>query len=114
MPKAIWNGAVLAESDKTIVIEGNHYFPSDSINWDYFQPNNHTTVCPWKGVANYYDVVVADKVNRSAAWYYPKPSAAARRIQNYVAFWHGVKVVEGEGETAVGNSLLAKIRALLG
>ncbi len=97
MPKAIWNGAVLAESDKTQVVEGNQYFPPDSINWDYFQKSSHATTCPWKGVAGYYDVAVDGQVNRNAAWTYAQPSAAAAQIKDHVAFWHGVQVVIDEG-----------------
>ena len=92
MATAIWNGAVLAESDDTIVIEGNHYFPRDSINDDYFSASPAHTVCSWKGVASYYDVVVGGDVNRGAAWYYPTPSAAAADIRDRVAFWRGVQV----------------------
>jgi uncharacterized protein (DUF427 family) len=92
MAKAIWNGQVLAESDKTILVEGNHYFPPDAVKMEYFQPSQTHTVCAWKGTASYYDVVVDGKVNRDAAWYYPKASDAAKQINGYVAFWHGVKV----------------------
>lgn len=90
--KAIWNGAVLAESDETIVVEGNHYFPPDSIRWEYFRPSDTHTTCPWKGVASYYDIVVGGKTNADAAWYYPEPKDAARQIKGYVAFWRGVQV----------------------
>lgn len=90
--KAIWNNATIAESDQTIVIEGNHYFPPDAINNSYFQPSNTHTHCPWKGEASYYNVVVADQVNKDAAWYYSDPRPAAQEIKNYVAFWRGVKV----------------------
>lgn len=92
MPKAIWNGAVLAESDQTEIVEGNHYFPPDSINPDYFKENSMTTVCPWKGVASYYDIEVDGLVNKAAAWYYPSPKPAAKNIKGYVAFWRGVEV----------------------
>ncbi len=90
--KATWNGAVLAESDKTIVIEGNHYFPPDSINRQYFQDSSTHTTCPWKGEASYYDVLVDGQVNKDAAWYYPEPKPAADEIKGRVAFWRGVKV----------------------
>jgi Uncharacterized protein conserved in bacteria len=90
--KAIWNGAVIAESDKTIVVEGNHYFPSDAVNKEYFQPSDTHTVCPWKGTASYYNVVVNGEVNKDAAWYYPNTKEAAKNVENYVAFWKGVKV----------------------
>ena len=92
MPKAIWNGAVLAESDTCEVVEGNQYFPPDSINRAYFQPSDTHTVCPWKGTASYYDVVVDGHINKDAAWYYPNPKEAARQIKDHVAFWHGVQV----------------------
>ena len=91
--KAIWNDKVLAESDETIIVEGNHYFPPQAINEEYFQESNNHTVCPWKGTASYYDVVVNGDVNRNAAWYYPSASPAAKNIEGYVAFWHGVRVV---------------------
>ena len=91
--KAIWNGRTLAESDKTVVVEGNHYFPMDSIHKDYFRSTDHHTICSWKGTASYYDVVVDGKVNPNAAWYYPDPSNAANEIKNHVAFWKGVSVV---------------------
>ncbi len=92
MAEATWNGVTLAESDETIVVEGNHYFPPYSINKDYFRNSNTHTTCPWKGVASYYDVEVAGQVNRDAAWYYPDPKPAASQIQGYVAFWRGVRV----------------------
>lgn len=92
MPKAVWNGTVLAESDETVVVEGNHYFPPESINRDYFKESDRHTRCFWKGKASYYDVVVDGEVNRDAAWYYPEPSKAASEIKDYVAFWGGVKV----------------------
>jgi uncharacterized protein (DUF427 family) len=92
VPKAIWNGAVIAESDQTIVVEGNHYFPPDSLKREYFKPSTHTTVCGWKGTANYYDVVVDGQTNANAAWYYANPLPAAAQIAGYVAFWKGVQV----------------------
>ncbi len=92
MAKATWNGEVLAESDQTIMIEGNHYFPPDSINKEFFQPNESHTTCPWKGIASYYDLDVNGKVNSGAAWYYPEPKEAAKEIKNYVAFWKGINV----------------------
>ncbi len=97
MPKATWKGAVLAESDRTVIVEGNHYFPPGTIKREYFQESQTHTTCPWKGLASYYDVVVGEKVNRDAAWYYPNPSPAAERIKGRVAFWHGVKVEAFEG-----------------
>lgn len=92
MAKATWNGEVLAESDHTIMIEGNHYFPPDSIKQEFFLPNDQHTTCPWKGVASYYDVNVNGEVNKGAAWYYPEPKDAAKEIKNYVAFWRGVSI----------------------
>ena len=91
--KAIWQGAVLAESDDTIVVEGNHYFPPDSIDDSYFQPSQTHTVCPWKGQASYYDLVVDGDTNRDAAWSYPETKEAADQIRGYVAFWRGVDVI---------------------
>lgn len=90
--KAIWNDSVLAESNQTIVVERNHYFPPDSIQPDYFQSSDTHTHCGWKGDASYYHVVVDGEVNQDAAWYYPDPKPAASEIKDYVAFWHGVKV----------------------
>ncbi len=92
MAKAIWNGTILAESHETIIIEGNHYFPPDSVKTDYFQESAQTTICSWKGAANYYDIVVNGDRNPSAAWYYAKPMAAASEIAGYVAFWNGVHI----------------------
>jgi len=92
MPKAVWNGQVVAESDKTVVVEGNHYFPPDSINLDFLRDSDDHTRCPWKGVASYYDVVVDGEVSRGGAWFYPDPSRAAKKIKNYIAFWRGVRV----------------------
>ncbi len=91
--KAIWNGATLAESDKTVVIEGNHYFPADAINKEFFRASETHTVCPWKGTASYYDVVAGGETNKDAAWFYPSPKTEAKEIENYVAFWKGVEVV---------------------
>ena len=90
--KAVWNGAVLAQSDNTVVVEGNQYFPADAINKEYFQESSTHTTCPWKGEASYYDVVVGGEVNRDAAWYYPETKEAAANIRGRVAFWRGVKV----------------------
>lgn len=90
--KAIWNGAVVAESERTVVVEGNHYFPSGSMNHQYFRASETHTTCPWKGVASYYDIVVDGVVNHDAAWYYRDPSDAAKQIKDHVAFWKGVQV----------------------
>lgn len=92
--KAIWNEAVLAESDDGIVVEGNYYFPPESVHREYLRESTSHTTCFWKGLASYYDVAVDGKVNRDAAWYYPEPSIAAQKIKDYVAFWRGVRVVE--------------------
>ena len=91
--KAIWNGATLAESNETIIIEGNHYFPENSINREFFKPSETHTVCGWKGTASYYDVTVAGKTNKDAAWFYPSPKMEAEEIENYVAFWKDVEVL---------------------
>jgi len=91
--KAIWNGAILAESEATVVVEGNHYFPPSSLKQEFFQPSTHKTECSWKGSCNYYNVKVEDRVNENAAWYYPDPQPAARNITGHVAFWKGVQVV---------------------
>lgn len=92
MAKAIWNGVLLAESDATIVVEGNHYFPPESVNWEHFEESESHTICPWKGVASYYHVVEDGEWNKNAAWYYPEPKPAAKNIKDYVAFWRGVRV----------------------
>lgn len=103
MPKAVFNGQVIAESDNTVVVEGNHYFPPDSVNRDYLAPSSAHTTCPWKGVASYYDVEVDGKTAAGGAWYYPEPSPAAAEIKDHIAFWRGVKV---EG----GNRLRSMLR----
>ena len=94
MAKAIWNGAVLAESDDVVVVEGNKYFPPESINKDYFKESDTHTTCPWKGLASYYSIEVNGDVNEDAAWYYPEAKHAAKQIENYVAFWNGVEVTD--------------------
>jgi uncharacterized protein (DUF427 family) len=91
--KAVWNGTVLAESSHTVVVEGNHYFPPESLRRDFFKPSPTQTVCGWKGTANYYTIEVDGQVNPDAAWYYPEPLPAARQITGHVAFWRGVQVV---------------------
>jgi uncharacterized protein (DUF427 family) len=92
MAKAMWEGAVLAESSQTVEVEGNQYFPPDAIHEEYFRSSEQQTTCPWKGTASYYDVEVNGKRNAGAAWYYPEPKPAAKQIAGYVAFWKGVKV----------------------
>jgi uncharacterized protein (DUF427 family) len=90
--RAIWNCAVIAESDDTVVVEGNHYFPVESVKAEHLRPSETHTTCPWKGVASYHSLVVDGKENRDAAWYYPAPKDAARQITGRVAFWRGVTV----------------------
>jgi len=92
--KAIWNNQVLAESDKTVIVESNYYFPPDSIDWEYFRDSDAKTYCPWKGEARYYDIEVAGRINKEAAWYYPQTKEEAEHIKDMVAFWRGVDVVE--------------------
>ncbi len=92
MPKAVWNGTTLAESDQTIVVEGNHYFPPASVHMELLTPTDTHTTCPWKGVASYYTINVNGEQNIDAAWYYPDPKEAAKEIASYVAFWKGVEV----------------------
>ena len=92
--KAIWNGKILAESEDTIVVENNHYFPANSIREEFFTKTDHHTTCPWKGLASYYSLEVDGETNPNAAWYYPDPKDAAKQIKNHVAFWKGVEVTE--------------------
>lgn len=92
--RAIWHGTVIAESDDTVVVERNHYFPAAALRSSHFRPSKTKSTCPWKGVASYYDVVVGDQVNHDAAWYYPSASDEAKSIEGRVAFWKGVNVVE--------------------
>jgi uncharacterized protein (DUF427 family) len=90
--RAVWNDTVLAESDETVIIEGNHYFPSSTLKREHFEASEQTSVCPWKGTASYYDIVVGDERNRGAAFHYPSPKKAAAEIEARVAFWKGVRV----------------------
>jgi uncharacterized protein (DUF427 family) len=92
--KAIYNSQVIAESDNTVVVEGNHYFPPDSVRKEFLTGSNTHTTCPWKGLASYYNVIVNGEKSNDAAWYYPNPKTLAEGIKGYVAFWHGVKVIE--------------------
>ncbi|MFQ5452482.1 MAG: DUF427 domain-containing protein [Candidatus Paceibacterota bacterium] len=92
--KAVWKGKILAQSDNTIVVEGNHYFPHNSVNEKFFKKNDFHTTCPWKGEASYYDIVVNGEVNENAAWYYKNPKEASEHIAGHVAFWNGVKIEE--------------------
>ena len=90
--KAIWNDEVIAESDDTVVVESNHYFPAESVKTEFLQPSSKHTTCPWKGEASYHDLVVNGETNKDAAWYYPEPKEAAAEIKDRVAFWKGVRV----------------------
>lgn len=90
--KATWNGAVVAESDATVVVEGNHYFPPESLHREYFNPSSTHTTCPWKGTADYFSITVDGETNSDAAWTYPQPKPAAKNITGYIAFWRGVTV----------------------
>ncbi len=92
MAKATWQGVVLAQSDRTEIVDGNHYFPPTSLNQKYFEPSNMHTTCSWKGLCSYYNVIVDGNTNVDAAWYYPEPQAAAQNIAGFVAFWKGVQV----------------------
>jgi uncharacterized protein (DUF427 family) len=92
MVTATWNGAVLARSDATVVVEGNHYFPPDSVDRSLLRDSDHTSVCHWKGTASYHDVVVDGEVNENAAWVYRDPLPEAEQIKDHLAFWHGVQV----------------------
>ena len=112
MMRAAWNGVVLAEAPRTVRVEGNHYFPPESLHREFLVESSTKTVCPWKGLARYYTVMVRGAANPDAAWYYSKPSPLARRIKNHVAFWNGV-VVEGEPE-GERPGLLDRMLAWLG
>ena len=92
MPKAKWNGVVIAETDNYEIVENNIYFPPESIKKEYFKESDTHSVCPWKGIANYYTIVVNGKLNKDAAWYYPEAKDAAKNIEGYVAFWRGVEI----------------------
>lgn len=92
MKKATWNGEVIAESDKTVNIEGNHYFPPESVNMDYMKKSDTHTTCHWKGTASYYTIDVNGKENEDAAWYYPDTSELGKNIKGYIAFWKGVEI----------------------
>lgn len=91
--KAIWNGAVIAESENTVIVEGNHYFPKNAVKDDVLKSSSKTTICPWKGTAHYYTITVEGKENPDAAWYYPTPKNEAAQIKDRIAFWRGVEVV---------------------
>ena len=93
MPKAIWNGVVIAESEKTVKLEGNHYFPENTVNKSYLKKSEYSSVCPWKGTASYYNIEVDGQINADAAWSYRNPSPDAKQIEGHIAFWKGVEVV---------------------
>lgn len=112
MMRAMWNGVVLAETPRTVRVEGSHYFPPESLRREFFVESSTRSVCPWKGLARYYTVAFDDDANPDAAWYYPRPSPLARRIKNHVAFWNGV-LVEGEPE-GERPGLFARLPAWLG
>ncbi|HEY2935431.1 MAG TPA: DUF427 domain-containing protein [Gaiellaceae bacterium] len=111
MPRAIWNGAVIAESSDTVKVEGNHYFPPDSVKREYSVESETHTVCPWKGVASHYTLEVNGKRNVDAAWFYPRPERAAEKVRGRVAFWRGVQVVPSEQERAArsGRGFLSRL-----
>ena len=92
--KATWKGTTIAESHNTVVVEGSHYFPPDKVKMEYLVPSETKTSCPWKGLANYYTINIGGELNNDAAWYYPEPKEEAKNIKGYVAFWHGVEVIE--------------------
>jgi uncharacterized protein (DUF427 family) len=92
--KATWNGTVIAESDDTVMVEGNHYFPPSSVRTELLRESGTETFCPWKGTASYYSVAVDGEVNADAAWYYPAPMDAAAEIKDHVAFWRGVEITD--------------------
>jgi uncharacterized protein (DUF427 family) len=92
--KAVWNNEIIAESNDTVVVEGNHYFPESAVKKEYLQPSDTHTICPWKGTASYYNLMVDGKENKDAVWYYPEPKEAAKQIKGRVAFWKGVEVKE--------------------
>ena len=92
MARAMWNGAVIAESDRFEIVEGNVYFPPETVKAEYLRPSDAHTDCPWKGTASYHDLEVDGVRNVNAAWYYPETKAAAKKVEGYVAFWHGVSV----------------------
>jgi uncharacterized protein (DUF427 family) len=92
--KAVWNNVVIAESDQTVVVEGNHYFPPEAVKREFLRDSGTHTTCPWKGLASYYSVEVNGQTNKDAAWYYPTPKDAAKQITGYIAFWRGVRVTE--------------------
>lgn len=92
--KAIWNGTVIAQSNDTVVVEGNHYFPQSAVVQSHLVESDHTTACPWKGTANYYSIKAGGELNEDAAWYYADPKPAASQIKGRIAFWRGVQMVE--------------------
>lgn len=121
MFQAVWKGTVLAESDQTVRLEGNRYFPPQSLRKQFLAQSTTTSVCPWKGTASYYDVTVDGQVNKDAAWYYPQPSPAAGQIAGHVAFWHGIQVRrvsddggESDRGTVASGGIGGRLRAMFG
>lgn len=117
MIRARWGDAVLAEAERTVMVEGNHYFPHEALNRKHFTDSSTWTLCPWKGIARYYDVTVDGQTYPAAAWYYPKPSPLARRIKNHVAFWGGVEIERvdtGHAAAAPASPNRGWLRSLLG
>jgi uncharacterized protein (DUF427 family) len=112
MPRAIWNGVVIAESEDTVKVEGNHYFPRESVNSEYLVESDTHTACPWKGTASYYTLEVDGERNVDAAWYYPQPKSAAEKVRGRVAFWRGVKIESTEAERAADSGRGVIARAL--
>jgi uncharacterized protein (DUF427 family) len=110
MPRAVWNGVALGDSDHTVELEGNHYFPPESLNREYFLDSPTRSLCPWKGVARYYTIVVGDEINPDTAWSYPHPSPLARRIRGHVAFWGGVRIEGGRERPTPLARLLGRAR----
>lgn len=92
--KAIWKEEIIAESDETIIIEGNHYFPPESVKTEYLVESTTQTTCPWKGISSYFDIIIGETVNKDGAWFYPEPKEKATEIKDYVAFWRGVRIIE--------------------
>lgn len=112
MTIAVWQGVVIADSYDTVIVEGNHYFPPNTVRWDLLSPSSRRTSCPWKGVASYYDITIDGKTNRDAGWQYQTPKAAARSIRGHVAFWGGVRVLPDPAARAQRNDTRGRLRRL--
>lgn len=114
MPRAVWKGTVIADSDATVVVEGNHYFPPESVRWEHLQASTRATTCPWKGRARYLTLLVDGRANRDAAWQYPNPTPAAQHIAGHVAFWRGVRIERSDRADAdVPTERVGRLRRLL-